>query len=100
MHWRKLLPWYHLDDGARLDIAARGLWSPREMAFFDTRVPHPEPNPTLITTPQQRCTVSIREKTTGNMETAVYTLKMEPAMTLYSRPPEVWAHSLPCFLND
>ena len=30
-----------LEDGARLDIAARGLWSPMEMAFFDVRVLHP-----------------------------------------------------------
>ena len=30
-----------LEDGARLDIAARGLWSPKEMAFFDVRVLHP-----------------------------------------------------------
>ena len=31
-----------LDDGARLEIASRGLWSPKEsgaeMAFFDIRV--------------------------------------------------------------
>ena len=29
-----------LEDGARLDIAARGLWSPMEMAFFDVTVLH------------------------------------------------------------
>ena len=29
-----------LEDGARLDIAARGLWAPMEMAFFDFRVLH------------------------------------------------------------
>ena len=36
-----LRPGTILDDGARLDIAARGLWSPMEMAFFDIRVLHP-----------------------------------------------------------
>ena len=30
-----------LEDGASLDIVARGLWSPMEMAFFDVRVLHP-----------------------------------------------------------
>ena len=47
-----------------------------------------EPNPTLTTTPQQRCTVSMRERKKGNIETTVYRLKKEPAMALYSRPPE------------
>ena len=28
-----------LEDGARLDIAARGLWSPMEMAFFIEKKP-------------------------------------------------------------
>ena len=28
-------------DGARLDISARGLWSPMERTFFDVRVTHP-----------------------------------------------------------
>jgi len=37
-----LRPGTTLEDGARLDIAARGLWSPMEMAFFDVRVIHPE----------------------------------------------------------
>ena len=44
-----------LDGGARLDIAARGLWSPMEMAFFDVRVLicyTPEPNLTLNTRPK------------------------------------------------
>ena len=36
-----LRPGTILDDGAKLDIAARGLWSPMEMAFFDIRVLHP-----------------------------------------------------------
>ena len=48
-----------------------------------------EPNPTLITTPQQRCTISMRERERerkkGNiMETAVYISKKEPAMAFYS----------------
>ena len=49
----------------------------------------------LTTTPQQRYTVSMRERKKGNIETAVYRLKKEPAMVLYSRPPEVQAHRLP-----
>ena len=30
-----------LQDGARLDVAARGFYSPMERAFFDVRVSHP-----------------------------------------------------------
>ena len=30
-----------LQDGARLDISARGLWNPLERVFFDVRVTYP-----------------------------------------------------------
>ena len=30
-----------VQDGARLDISARGLWNPLERVFFDVRVTHP-----------------------------------------------------------
>ena len=38
---KKLPPGTNLKDGARLDIVARGFWSPLDKAFFDVRVLHP-----------------------------------------------------------
>ena len=63
-----------LEDGARLDIAARGLWSPMEMAFFDVMVLifyTPEPNPTLNTRPKLKCMDIIRERKYGDRCTQI-----------------------------
>ena len=39
-------------DGARLDISARGFWSPMERTFFDVRVSHPNSPSHLMTEPK------------------------------------------------
>ena len=38
---RQLQPGSNICDGARLDVSARGFWSPLDKAFFDIRVLHP-----------------------------------------------------------
>ena len=38
---RKLPPGSNINDGARLDVAARGFWTPLDKAMFDIRVLHP-----------------------------------------------------------
>ena len=52
------------EDGARLDISARGIWSPMERVFLDVRVTHPNTQTHRSKSPRQIYKENEREKKT------------------------------------
>ena len=86
------------DDGARLDVRARGFWNMRQDAFFDVRVFHPNA-PRWYSTPMHPATVpeaypprtrSTRTKRKERMASAYSKSSMASSPHLYSQHQEAW----------